>query len=73
MLGPAARRVEARVKGPLLNWILGLLGAAILGGAGAVISQGQKVAVLENDSKSVHDGLDRIEKKLDRLLEGRTP
>ena len=57
------------MNGKLIPWILGLLGAMILGAGSAIVTQGQKIAALETDAGSVKTALARIESKVDRLIE----
>lgn len=64
----------------LTYWLLGILGTLFTGGASAWLSSthsvsrihGEKIAVLENQMVEQKHQLERIDRKLDRLLENTT-
>jgi hypothetical protein len=64
-------------NGKLLYWLLGLVGTLFTGAAGGWLTtthaltriHGEKIAVLESQSAEQKHQLERIERKLDRLLE----
>jgi hypothetical protein len=64
-------------NGKLLFWLLGLLGTLSTGAAGGWLTtthtltriHGEKIAVLESQSAEQRHQLERIEGKLDRLLD----
>lgn len=64
-------------NGKLLYWLLGLVGTLSTGAAGGWLTtthtltrvHGEKIAVLESQSADQRHQLERIERKLDRLLE----
>jgi hypothetical protein len=57
----------------LTGWLTGLAKAvavaAVLGGGGALISTKSDVAVLQSQQTNVEKSLERIEGKLDRVIE----
>jgi len=63
--------------GKLLYWLLGLLGTLMTGAAGGWLStthtltrvHGEKIAVLEARATEQKQQLERIERKVDRILE----
>jgi hypothetical protein len=64
-------------NGKLLWWLLGIVGTLLTGGASAWLGSvhsltrihGEKIAVLESQIEAQRHQLDRIDQKLDRLLE----
>ena len=64
-------------NGKLSWWLIGLVSTIILGAAGttmrSVKNDGERIAVLESQVKDTRDELQRINRKLDQLLEHRRP
>ena len=62
-------------NGKLSWWLLGLVTTIVLGAAGTTIrsvqNDGERIAVLESQVKDTRDELQRINRKLDQLLEHR--
>jgi hypothetical protein len=62
-------------NGKLSWWLIGLVSTIILGAAGttmrSVQNDGERIAVLESQVKDTRDELQRINRKLDQLLEHR--
>ena len=60
-------------NGKLSWWLLGLVTTIVLGAAGTTIrsvqNDGERIAVLESQVKDTRDELQRINRKLDQLLE----
>lgn len=64
-------------NGKLLWWIMGLLGALITGGGSAWLSSmntqtrvhGERIAVLESQMQDQKSQLDRIDRKVDKILD----
>lgn len=65
------------VNSKIVWWLLGLVGTFLTGGASTWLSSihtltrvhGEKIAVLESQIEAQRQQLDRIDRKLDRLLE----
>ena len=64
-------------NGELSWWLIGLVSTTVLGVAGTTIrsvqNDGERIAVLESQVKDTRDELQRINRKLDQLLEHRRP
>jgi hypothetical protein len=64
-------------NGKLSWWLIGLVSTIVLGAAGTTIrsvqNDGERIAVLESQVKDTRDELQRINRKLDQLLEHRRP
>ena len=64
-------------NGKLSWWLIGLVSTIILGAAGttmrSVKNDGERIAVLESQVRDTRDELQRINRKLDQLLEHRRP
>lgn len=68
-------------NGKLTWWLLGILGTVVTGGASAWLTSmhsftrihGEKIAVLETQMLEQKHQLERIDGKLDRLLEQKGP
>jgi hypothetical protein len=64
-------------NGKLSWWLIGLVSTIILGAAGttmrSVQNDGERIAVLESQVRDTRDELQRINRKLDQLLEHRRP
>jgi hypothetical protein len=62
-------------NGKLSWWLIGLVSTTVLGIAGTTIrsvqNDGERIAVLESQVKDTRDELQRINRKLDQLLEHR--
>lgn len=62
------RAMRARNGSTLANWLLGLLSAAVIALAGKTITDGERVAKVEQQTQHLDQSLNRIEGKLDQLL-----
>lgn len=64
------------MRDKLLWWVMGLIASVITGGGGAwltsmhnaTIQHGEKIAVMEERIEGVQKGVDKIDRKMDRLL-----
>lgn len=72
-----SEQMHTTLNGKLLWWLLGILGTLFTGSSSAWLSSmhtltrihGEKIAVLEARIEGQRQQLERIDRKLDRLLE----